>query len=72
MNRDKMIKILSVMGTVGMAATSAFAEGEPIDLAAAGTTLAGYVATAAGAGIAVYVAIAGVRIIKKAFSAASK
>lgn len=44
---------------------------EPIDLTAAGTTLAGYVATAGALGVGVFVAIMGIRIIKRAFKSAA-
>jgi len=39
----------------------------PLDLAATGTTLAGYVAGAAGAGVALFAALYGVRVIIRAF-----
>ena len=44
----------------------------PIDFAAGGTELAGYVAGAAGAGLAVFLAIKAVRIVIRAFSSVAK
>jgi hypothetical protein len=45
-----------------------FAQGSaPLDLAATGTTIAGYVAAAAGAGVALLAAMYGVRVIIRAF-----
>lgn len=43
----------------------------PIDLTAAGTTLAGYVATAGALGVGVFIAIMGIRVIKRAFKSAA-
>lgn len=54
-------------GAVAGAASSAMAAGEPLDLTATGTTLAGYVAGAATAGLGVAVAIWGVKVILRAF-----
>jgi hypothetical protein len=39
----------------------------PLDLAATGTEIAGYIAGAAGAGIAILAAFYGVRVIIRAF-----
>ncbi len=39
----------------------------PLDLSATGTEMAGYVATAAGAGVALLAALYGVRVIIRAF-----
>jgi hypothetical protein len=39
----------------------------PLDLTSTGTEMAGYVATAAGAGVALLAALYGVRVIIKAF-----
>lgn len=47
-----------------------FASNEPLDLASTGSTLAGYVAGAAGAALGVLAAIWGVRVIIRAFRAA--
>jgi len=44
---------------------------EPIDLSAAGTTLAGYVASAGALGVGVFIAIMGIRVIKRAFKSAA-
>lgn len=48
----------------------AMASGEPLDLTSTGTTLAGYVAGAAGAALGVLAALWGVRVIIRAFRAA--
>lgn len=66
-------KIMSVMLAAVMVAACAlpvFAEGEPLDLTATGTTLAGYVATAAGCALGVLAALWGVRVIIRGFKAA--
>lgn len=55
-----------------IASSTARAEGEPLDLDATGTTIAGYVAGAAAAGVGVLAAIWGVRVIIKAFKAVAK
>ncbi len=39
----------------------------PLDLSGTGTEMAGYVATAAGAGVALLAALYGVRVIIRAF-----
>ena len=39
----------------------------PLDLSSTGTTIAGYIATAAGAGVAVLAGLYGVRVIIRAF-----
>lgn len=41
--------------------------GAPLDMEATGTTIAGYVAGAAGAGLAVLAALYGIRVIIRAF-----
>ena len=46
---------------------TAFADAPPLDLASTGTTIAGYIATAAGAGVAVLAGLYGVRVIIRAF-----
>jgi len=47
----------------------AFASGEPLDLTATGTTLAGYVATAAGCALGFFAALYGIRVIIRSFKA---
>ena len=59
-------KIAPVVGVVVLPFL-AFASGEPLDLTSTGTTLAGYVATAAGAALGVLAALWGVRVIIRAF-----
>lgn len=68
---NKLFKRVLVVGSLVIAATPAFAVA-PLDLAATGTEIAGYVGMAATAGIAVAAAIWGVRIIVKAFKAVAK
>jgi hypothetical protein len=66
--RNKKLYIaLAMLAMVAQARAEA-----PIDLAATGTEMAGYVSVAAGAGLAVFAAIAGVRIILKAFRTTAK
>lgn len=55
-----------------MAPVLARAEGEPLDLTSAGSTLAGYIGGAATAGVAVFTAIYGIRVIVKAFRGVAK
>lgn len=63
-----MFKKISYMAAIVMAAViPCFASNEPLDLAATGTTLAGYVAGAATAALGILAAILGVRVIIRAF-----
>ena len=48
---------------------SAFAAGEPLDLTATGTTLAGYIGVAATAALLIMAALLGVRLMVRAFKA---
>lgn len=68
MNKLKLLALTAL----SLAPLSSFAAGEPLDLSATGTSIAGYVGTAATAGLAVAAAIWGVRIIIKAFKAVAK
>jgi hypothetical protein len=69
MNKAKLL----ALGTTGiLVANSALAVGEPVDLEAAGTSIAGYVPVAAGWGIGVFVAMVGLRVIMRAFRAVAK
>jgi hypothetical protein len=53
---------------VTLAPLAAFADtSAPLDLSSTGTTIAGYIATAAGAGVAVLAGLYGVRVIIRAF-----
>ncbi len=67
MFKNKISKLvpaaLVAVGTLG----TTFASGGPLDLAGTGTTVAGYVAGAAGAAVAVMAALYGVRVIIRAF-----
>lgn len=47
----------------------AMATGEPLDLTATGTTIAGYIATAAGAGLAILAGFYGLKVLIRAFKA---
>lgn len=61
-------KALWLVPVAGAALTSsAHAAGEPIDLSAAGTTIVGYLGTAAGAAVVVFIAIVGIRWMVRAF-----
>lgn len=57
----------AIIAGAAAAPTSAFAAGEPIDLSAAGTTIAGYVAVGAGWALPVFVAGAGLTILIVSF-----
>ena len=71
MNKLKNLA-LGAVATAACMATSFATDSAPVDLSATGTTIAGYAATAAAAGLAVFAAIKGVRIILKAFNAMAK
>lgn len=58
---------LAVMLAAPLQASAAAA----IDLTTAGTEIAGYVAVAAAAGVAIFIAIMGIRVVKKAFKSAA-
>ena len=61
------LKKLAV-GAVTLLPFAAFADtSAPLDLTSTGTTIAGYIATAAGAGVAVLAGLYGVRVIIRAF-----
>ena len=55
-------------GTVGSSFASGGSSG-PIDLTSTGTTIAGYIAGAAGAGVAILAGLYGIRVIIRAFKA---
>ena len=58
---------------LGASSASMFAaDAAPVDLTATGSSIAGYAAAAAAAGLVVFAAIKGVRIIVKAFNAIAK
>lgn len=54
-----------------LAPLAVFADTPPLDLTATGTTVAGYIATAAGAGVAILAAMYGIRVIIRAFKSAT-
>lgn len=62
-----MKKALYVLTGTVLCALPCLASNEPLDLAATGTTLAGYVAGAAAAALGILAAILGVRVIINAF-----
>lgn len=64
-----MRKVLLVGAAIFSMALPLLADA-PLDLTSTGTTLAGYVATAASAALGVLAAIWGVRVIIRAFKAA--
>ena len=64
MNKIKKLFV----GALTLAPLAVFADaGAPLDLTSTGTTIAGYIATAAGAGVAVLAGLYGVRVIIRAF-----
>jgi hypothetical protein len=57
-----------LVGGMTLLPLAAFADGSaPLDLGSTGTEIAGYIATAAGAGVAVLAGLYGVRVIIRAF-----
>lgn len=72
MNKLKSYLVRGVVAASVMAPVLARAEGEPLDLTSAGSTLAGYIGGAATAGVAVFTAIYGIRVIVKAFRGVAK
>ncbi len=64
MLKKVMVPVLTLLGC----ALACFADGDPLVMTTTGATLAGYVATAAAAGLGVFAALFGVRIIVRAFS----
>jgi hypothetical protein len=67
---SRTVKTAAAAVTVGVvSASSSFASGggAPLDVSGTGTTIAGYIATAAGAGLAIMAALYGVRVIIRAF-----
>ena len=64
----KYIKIgLPVALAVGLSVLGFAEDTPPLDLTAAGVTLAGYIAVAAGAALAIFLGLYGIRIIVRAF-----
>lgn len=59
----------AVLGTGAIASAT---DTPPVDLSAAGTSIAGYVPTAAGWAISVYVAIRGVKVLLRVFGLIAK
>ena len=66
--KNKIQKVLT--SALVLAPALAFADGgAPLDMSSTGTEIAGYIATAAGAGLAVLAGLYGVRVIIRAFKA---
>ncbi len=63
-----MIKKMVAGALMLIPTVSVFAAGSaPLDLSDTGTTVAGYIATAGGAGVAVLAGLYGIRVIIRAF-----
>lgn len=60
-------KTIVMSGLVALACVGSALADAPLDLTTTGSTLAGYVATAAAAALGILAAILGVRVIIKAF-----
>jgi anaerobic glycerol-3-phosphate dehydrogenase len=73
LNWKQRLSRASAYALVGAATVApAFASGGgsgPIDLSTTGTTIAGYIAGAAGAGVAILAGLYGIRVIIRAFKA---
>lgn len=65
-------RIITTGAIVGSAASARATDTAPLDLSSVGTTVAGYVATAALAGVTIMTALWGLRIIVKAFKTVGK
>ena len=64
--KNKIQKLIG-LGLVTVPSFAFAADSAPLDLSSTGTTIAGYIATAAGAGVAVLAGLYGVRVIIRAF-----
>jgi len=62
---NKIKKLMLVFGAV-VAPLACFADA-PLDMATTGTTLAGYIGTAATAALAIFAGLYGIRVIIRAF-----
>lgn len=60
-----------VIGAAAVAPVGAFAEGEPLDLSTAGSTIAGYAQTAGGAAVTIFITVMGIKWMVRAFKAVS-
>jgi hypothetical protein len=66
--KNKLMALFVMLSVLAFSAGSAFAtDTPPLDLTATGTSVASYIATAAGAGVAILAALYGVRVIIRAF-----
>jgi len=63
-----MRKIMFGIGSVLLPVVGVFADA-PIDMTTTGSTLAGYIATAAGCALAIFAGLYGIRVIIRAFKA---
>lgn len=60
----------ALVSSIVLSPLATFATGSaPLDLSSTGDTVAGYIATAAGAGVAILAAMYGIRVIVRAFKA---
>lgn len=64
---SKFKKLGTWAAVAALSVVPAFAEGEPLDVTATGTAIAGYATTAAAAGLGIMAALYGIRIIIRAF-----
>jgi len=68
--KSKLSKLSTAAALLAITAGSALAtDTPPLDLTSTGTQVAGYIATAAGAGVAILAAMYGIRVIIRAFKA---
>jgi hypothetical protein len=66
--KHNALKVVTGVTVAATSVSSAYADtSAPLDLTSTGTTIAGYIATAAGAGVAVLAGLYGVRVIIRAF-----
>jgi hypothetical protein len=59
--------VLTAVAIMAVSAATGYCEGEPLSLTASGTTIAGYVATAATAALPIFAGLFGLRVIVRAF-----
>lgn len=65
--QNRTAKRLLAAAVVAAPVMASAQSGAPLDLAATGTSIAGYIASAAGAGVAILAGLYGVRVIIRAF-----
>jgi hypothetical protein len=69
MKQNKLKSAFAAMAAGTVLAASNLHATAPLDLSATGTEVAGYIAGAAGAGVAILAAMYGIRVIIRAFKA---